>query len=88
LGEARIQIDICSLDSELPTLRHRIARIDDQIQDDLLDLNGVCLDTAQVGYEGRDEIDVFAGRAREHPLKVGHDGVSGTGFGVRASAGV
>ena len=56
----------------LPPCGHRIAGIDRQVHDDLLDLAGIGLDRAKVRARDHDQIDVFADQAGEH-LQVFRD---------------
>jgi hypothetical protein len=62
-----------------PAPRHRVARVDSQVEDDLLELRRVRAHRAEVRVEQRDQVDVLAdqlleqlGDARDAPVQVEH----------------
>jgi hypothetical protein len=55
-----IPLDVGGFDSERAPLRHRIAGIDDQVEEDLLELSGVGFHVAESWRESHDQHDVFA----------------------------
>ena len=56
----------------LPPLRHRVARIDDEIHQHLFEMTGIGADMAQAGRQGCFEFDIFADEAAEHPFHLRH----------------
>src|SRR5262249_20234406 len=53
-------------------LGHGIACVDRQVQQDLLHLSGIGLDSAKVGGQNRLEYHVRADEATQHPLDIGY----------------
>ena len=47
-GVVRVQLDVGGLDGQLAALRHRVAGVDRQVHDDLLDLAGIGFDRAEL----------------------------------------
>jgi hypothetical protein len=67
LGRVRfIERGARQLDREAPAGRHRIARIDDQVHDQLLHLAGVDEDIADGLVADEREIDVCADQSAQH----------------------
>ena len=63
---------ILGLNRQPPALRHRIARIDHQIHNHLLDLSGIRLDRAGRGVEFRTEFDdIFTDETPQHAVHIG-----------------
>ena len=57
-------------DGEAPALRHRVARVDHEIHDDLPDLVRIGADAPQAGIEPGQELDVVAEQGLEHARHV------------------
>src|SRR5581483_3305607 len=57
------------------TLRHRVPRVDGQVEDHLLKLAGVGLDRGQVRGQGELQLDILADHAPQHAVHVLDDGV-------------
>ena len=74
-GVGLVQDDIGRLESQIAALGHRVARVDDQVHDHLLDLPGVGLDAAQIGRRRDGQPDVLADQASQHLLKLHDDRV-------------
>ena len=70
LSKALIQVGVRSFNRKLAALRHGIAGIHGQVDDDLLDLPTVGLDPPQVGLRNRHQLDVLADEASEHFLQI------------------
>ena len=64
------QIRVDGLDQQLPTLRHRIAGVDYEVRNHLLDLPGVRAHVADIGGEVETQVDVFANETPEHFVEV------------------
>ncbi len=56
-------------------MRHRVAGIDRQVQDDLLQLAEIGPHRADVPREDRAEIDILADQPMQHPVHVRHDAI-------------
>ena len=69
-------------DRELAAGRHRVARVDDEVGQQLLELAGVGLDRAEPGREHRRHRDVLADEPRQHRLDVGDDRVERERLGL------
>ena len=67
-GVVRVEIDVCCLDGELAPHRHRVARVDREVQHDLLDLTRIGHDAAELSPRQERELDVLAHQAAEHAL--------------------
>ena len=63
---AFVERDIRSFNGELAAARHRIAGIDRQVHDDLLDLARISLGRAQVGSRHHHQFDILADQAGKH----------------------
>ena len=59
----------------MPPRRHRVARVDREVHQDLLELAGVRPGVAQAGREHRAELDVLADDPAEHAVDAGDDGI-------------
>src|SRR5207245_8901657 len=66
IGIGLVQIDIMGFDSELASLRHRIARVDGQVHEDLLNLAGVRFDRPDIRIQRRDEYNILINDAAEY----------------------
>ena len=62
--------DVRRLDRDPPTPRHRVPRIDDQIDDDLLQLAGVGVHERELRIELCHELNVLAQKPPEHLLEI------------------
>ena len=65
---ARVELDVGRLDRELAAARHRVARVDDEVHEDLLDLPGIGLHGAEVEAAHDRQLDVLAEEAAQHLL--------------------
>ena len=63
------------LDRHRPASRHRVARVDREIDDHLLELSRIGADRTELGVEHRQQLDVLADQAPQHHVHVGDDGV-------------
>ena len=68
-----VRSDAPGLDAQLAAVRHRVARVDHQVQDDLLDLTGICFDASEMVVQHYGEFDVFFDQATEHLFRVRYD---------------
>ena len=72
------------LDDQAAAVGHRVARVDRQVDDHLLELAGVGPDAAESGARGRvSSVDVLADDAPQHPLHVGDQRVQVDGPSAR-----
>src|SRR4029079_17494761 len=53
--------------------RQGVARVDDQVHQNLLELSGICEDSAEIVGREQRELDVLACKAPEHPLHPEQD---------------
>ncbi len=58
-----VDVDVVREDIEAATLRHRVARVDGEIQQHLLDLPRIGANMADVGRQLHDHFDMFADEA-------------------------
>ena len=63
--------DIAGPQDDLAALRHRVARIDDQIDEDMLELVDIGLDEPEVAAVAQLEIDFFADKPAHQHLQIG-----------------
>ena len=68
-----VDVDVRGLDRQLAAVRHRVARVDDQVHEHLLDLARVGLDAAERAAEDGDDLDVLADQAAQHLLHLADD---------------
>ena len=73
--EDGVELDVGGLDGQAPALRHRVACVHRQVQDDLLDLRGIGLHATQRGVEHRDQLDRLADQRPQHLRDVRHHAV-------------
>jgi hypothetical protein len=66
----RIQVDVGGLQSQLPSGGHGVARVDDQVHDDLFDLPGIRLDGPESIRGCSHDQNVLADQAAEHFVQV------------------
>jgi hypothetical protein len=62
-------------DDELAALRHRVAGVHHEVDDDLLDVALVGVDGGEAGGELAAEVNVLADELGEHLVQIAHDGV-------------
>ncbi len=60
-------------DGDLAAVRHGVARIDQQVDDDLFDLSRISPDESRAARRGF-QFDVFPNEALQHALQIGHEG--------------
>ena len=63
-----VEEDVRGDDRDAPAVRHRVARVGREVQDDLLDVGGVDADAAEGPRELELDLDVFADEPREDRL--------------------
>ena len=66
-GVAAVEFHVRRFDRQPSAVGHRVARVDHQIQQYLLDLARVCLHAAKFSARQERHVNVFADHAREHP---------------------
>ena len=82
----RADIDVPGRERQTSAGGHRIARVDDQVHDHLLQLC-VVGNHARLAVDERDgQVDVLANQTPEHPLHVGDEGVQVEHAGGRLGA--
>ena len=67
-GRGLVEVRAGGLDDQLPAGRHRVAGVDGQVDQDLLDLAGVGQHRTQPGGQVGDQLDVLAEGADEQLL--------------------
>lgn len=70
-----VEVRAGRLDADAPPSGHRVARVDDEVENDLLDLARVCPSVAHVRTLRDDEHDVFADGPPQHLLHAADDRV-------------
>ena len=65
-----VHLYVCSLYGERSTVRHSIARIHDQVHQDLIYLRRVCLDFPDGRFQVQDYLNVLAYKAAQHLASV------------------
>ena len=73
--ELRVDVRVRGLDDQLAAFGHRVARVDHEVREDLLDLARVRVDAIQVRLEVRVQRDVLPDDARQHLRDVADDRV-------------
>ena len=63
------------LDGQRAAVRHRIARIDGEVHDDLFQLSGVGSYAGEIRREPDDDVDVLTDQARDHASHLGQHAV-------------
>ena len=66
-----VQLSVRSFDRQFAALRHRISGVDDQVNQHLLNLAGICFDALQIGRQFRAELNIFANQSLQHLVHVG-----------------
>src|SRR6185312_448274 len=77
-----IEIDVAGLDDQPAALRHGVARVDDQVQDDLLDLSAVGAHEPERLGQIRDELDILGQEPRQHLLEIVGEGAQVEDLGL------
>jgi hypothetical protein len=70
-----VQFDVRRLDQQLSAGRHRVAGVDGEVHQDLLELARIGVHAREVRREPGLELDVLAQRSAEQPVQLGHDDV-------------
>jgi len=83
LGRLLVHPDVAAGNLQLPPGRHRVTRIDHEVEQHLLELGGVGLDDARLWLEHRDQLDVLADEATEYAIHSTDDLVDVDGGGRR-----
>ena len=68
-----VEFDVGGLDGEIAALRHRVARVDRQVHDDLFELARVGVDAVEGRIERRHQPDVLADQALQQGLGARDD---------------
>ena len=74
-GVGFIEIGLRRLDREPPALRHRVARVDDEVHENLLDRDGIDPDGRERGRQRGHELDVGADQPPQQLFQLPDDGV-------------
>ena len=74
-GELLVERHVAGLEREAPSARHGVARVDDEVDDRLLDLAGVGQRPPEPGIECRRQLDVLADDAAQHLFHARDHGV-------------
>ena len=69
-GVRLVELGVAGLDGEPAAVGHRVARVDGEVDDHLLDLAGVRLHRAEPGPECRAELDVLTDQAPQQLFQV------------------
>ena len=72
-GPEYVEIDDGRLDPDLATVRHRIARVDDEVHEHLLELAGVRAHGLERRRRVDHERDVLVDQAVQHRLDASHE---------------
>jgi hypothetical protein len=73
--ERLIDSEILGCNAHRAPVRHRIARVDGQVQEDLLDLSAVSSYRGEIGRAHGDQLDVLADCPAQECLDVANDAV-------------
>ena len=68
-----VDVHVRGLDRQLASLRHRVARVDDEVHEHLLDLTWVGLHAPEPRFEDGDDLDVLADQAAQHLVHFAED---------------
>ncbi len=82
-GVGLVELHVRGLDGEPAALRHRVARVDDQVDDHLLELAGVRLHAVQARRRHHRQLDVLADQPAQHRLHGGHHRVQVEHLGLQ-----
>ena len=72
-GVLGVEVDVRRFDRQAAARYHGVARVDGQVDDDLLDLSRIEADGGEVLRADRREHDVFADQARDHLFHAMND---------------
>ena len=75
VGKRTVELDVFCFNPQLAPVGHRVARIHDQIQDDLFDLTGISFHGAQILFHPRSHLDRLAHQAPHHLVHAQDDRV-------------
>src|SRR5690242_1121398 len=78
-----LEIEVAGLNSEFSALRHGVPRIEDEIDDDLLNLNRVNHDAAQRRIQRVVKLDVLVDQPGQKPFGFRYDGVEIHNLGMK-----
>src|SRR5215469_2120491 len=82
-GIACIEVGVTGFDDKASALRHRVARVDHQVHDDLLDLRGVCFHLTDIFSNARDHLDPLIHQTAQKGIEIQHDLVQIENFGLQ-----
>ena len=68
-----VDVDFLDADGHAAALRHRVARVDDEVQHDLLDLPGVGDDHQRLRRADDLEVDLRTDQPAQHRVHAAHD---------------
>ena len=68
-----VDVHVRRLDRQLASVRHRVARVDDEVHEHLLDLTRVGLHAPERAAEDGDDLDVLADQAAQHLVHLADD---------------
>ena len=66
MGIFLVAREVCRLNREFATLRHRVPRVHREVHDDLINLTGIGLHCPNLGHRYHDELDVLPDHLSEH----------------------
>ncbi len=81
--EIPVRLHILRLDDDLASVRHRVARIHQQVHQNLVQLAGIGHHVSQRRAEPGHQLDVFAEQRPEHLLRLSHHLVQIQNLGLR-----
>src|SRR5438105_8217121 len=70
---ACVDVDLVDLDDDMPTSRHRVSSVYDEVHDHLFELRPVCGDVDRVGSEHVLQLRIFADHALQEPFASAYD---------------
>src|SRR5205814_66890 len=73
LTRISIEFDLIELDVNPASRGHRIAGVDDQVDEHLLDLTGIAAYASEAGLTHEGELDVFANQPAQHVFRLRDD---------------
>ena len=73
VGVLLVEVGLVDLDHQAPAVRHRVASVDGQVDQHLLDLAGIGLDRTAVLAEAGDQLDPLPQRPAQEVLQLGDD---------------
>ena len=69
-GETLVDRHVLGFERDGPTVGHRVASVDDEIDEDLVELSGIAKNATDVMVEFEDDLDVFADQLTNHRLEA------------------